>query len=308
MNKALIYAVFLSSLYLMVGSQDMSECDVWTNVMNSMTQISQPSHLNVNCNHNPICTGFDCTRYYAGFISITFGAAFIPCHQPVQLRVYMMVMEQETARVVDLTPSPQLVAMPLPGSLASAQLNGSVHIIIQLVSANNFSFQMNASLLIPGRTVNAVLVPQQFIRVPQCTGGTTMTPGTTTKALPTPAADLSSTGKSCRPGSLGVCGNNQMCSIDHCICIHEMVYDKSTDQCQAWTPSTTDSSSAIAGTGIIVMVICILAAVLFAGILSVIVIKYRRYRARYGQHEPLINNEGDDRDLEVDADPPMLQA
>jgi hypothetical protein len=55
---------------------------------------------------------------------------------------------------------------------------------------------------------------------------------------------------------------------------------------------------------IVVIVVCSLLGVATIVVVLAVIVKYRRYRQRYGQHELLINNEGTDNDL--DGDSPML--
>jgi hypothetical protein len=63
-------------------------------------------------------------------------------------------------------------------------------------------------------------------------------------------------------------------------------------------------NNVIVAVDVLVIVVSSLFGVAAFVVVLIIIVKYRRHKQRYGQHEMLINNEGTDRDLEGDS--PML--
>jgi hypothetical protein len=311
MNNAILYIFALCILYVQVEAQDLMECQVWTDVMQAVKQVDS---INVTCSHNPICTGFDCSGIY-NIISnkgqMQFGAEFMPCNPSLELDVYMSLLGTTVRRSISVTADKQHITFPMPPlqAMSHISVNATILIGVQLVSPRNISFQMDATLAFGTHQFSYILVPLLYLRVPDCVSKTStpvhdVVSGTTVRPTPSMAEML--TGANCTVGvykSVTSCGNMQMCKDSQCVCMHERVWSKDMQQCVEKQPMTSKPVPVI-----VIAVVCLLTSIIIAGILTAVAVKCRRYRQRYGQHEPLINNEGGDRDLEVESDPPMLQA
>jgi len=335
-------------MQLVAGKAYSQECAAWDEVVSTLNN-GGDEQMVMMCTRNQQCTGVECTGIYQyqevlhsgkKQVDYCFGVALHPCRKPIDWHFYVETSQNNQTYQKNVSSS----GKPYDTGIGFDVTGGHANLYVQ-VDVNNtrikdkkyMGIEMHSKVRVTTlgffeqwpESHKKVLIPPIFVPVPECNPqvvtpnympGTCRAPKST--IAPPHQSNASHTGKKCKQllgdgtYDANACGHGETCGDEgFCVCL--INYIRVNDTCQLGHTDVTPfvvTDSPIAGhkkkfTSIMIVVVVAVVAFLLMVAVGFFIVKYRKYKARYGSHQLL--NEDDENapddplDGEVDDDPPL---
>lgn len=336
--------LILQVWFQLTAAQDYKqECSAWDDVVSKLNR--QDEEMTMYCQRNQQCTGADCFgkyQYQEVFqsgkqeVMYCFGVALHPCRKPTDLHFYVETLHKNETfqQNVSATSTPYDTGIGV--SVRGGHADLYIKVAINRTVMNNKKYmeiEMQSKVKVSFLGIydqwpenhQKVLIPPILVPVPDCDSSVVTpnyAPGTCAAPASTvaPPSTKPPKGKQCKQKlkdgtyNAHVCGEGEMCGDKgYCVCLFD--YIRVNDTCvlgqTTIRPYVFTDSPAHAKKSTTIIIVVGVAVVAFLGMLAVgfFIVKYRKYKARYGNHQLLNeddNNAPDDPlDDEAEDDPPL---